>query len=126
MDGVAHEWKLVAGARATLAKSAAWLRASRENAAHSLFEEAREIADEAPLVIEHKGESVEIKFDHAAVAPNRERIRVRERAAAKLLPRVYSDRQTFAIGGAPDLPPLGSSPGSKIELGNPWCIAPVD
>jgi hypothetical protein len=36
------------------------------------------------------------------------------------------NRSTFAIGGAPDLPPLGSSPGLKIELGNPWCISPVN
>jgi hypothetical protein len=35
-----------------------------------------------PHVIEHKGERVGITFDHAAVARNRERIGVVERAAA--------------------------------------------
>ena len=79
---------------------------ARVNAAHTLFSQALEIADEGPTIVEREGEKVTVRYDSAAVADKRERIRARQFAAERLLPRVYGPKQEVAIGGAPDLPPV--------------------
>jgi hypothetical protein len=91
-----------------------WLRESpdfarvyaeaRQDAAHSYFDEAMLVANEAPLVTELEGKQVVVKFDHAAVARNRLRVHALHTAAEKLLPRVYAPK--VGIGGADGLPAI--------------------
>jgi hypothetical protein len=44
---------------------------ARNERAFVLADEIIEISDEAPLVIEHRGEKLEVKFDHAAILRTR-------------------------------------------------------
>jgi hypothetical protein len=92
-------------------RSDLYMRA-REARADLLADEIVAISEEDKLVRAinpETGELEDVTFDATAVQRNRLRVDARKWVAAKLKPRVYGEKQTVAVGGDPDAPPVSLS-----------------
>lgn len=83
-------------------------RQAKEDAAHSVWDEALEVSRGLPIIVDHEGEKVTVRVDMALVARNKLLVNTLTLCAEKLLPRTYGPK--IAIGGADDLPPLVADP----------------
>jgi hypothetical protein len=72
---------------------------AREERAHKLADDILEVASESCLTETFKGEELVIELSPAMVARNRLRVDTMKWAAAKLLPKVYSDKLDLTSGG---------------------------